>query len=140
MKSEKKKSIVISASMAIMAVHAMGVVAHQSGSVVTVPHADLGSDFDQKIDAALSKRSVKAAVSESFKLLATKFSTDDIAIAEKYFPGAPSQLFAAAEVAPSDDDFTDGSDGCYSAPTLNGCYANCHSACHSACHGSRSWR
>jgi hypothetical protein len=133
----KKKGIVISASMAILAVHAMSVVARNADGVVSVPEAKTTDDISEKIDHAVGFKNVKAAVDTSFSLLASKFGTESISIGEKYFPGAFDQV-QLAQTSPNSRDFT--TNGCYVAPNVTSCHAACHSACHSACHGSRSWR
>nr|WP_250807648.1 hypothetical protein [Neorhizobium tomejilense] len=137
MSNAKKRGIVISASMAILAVHAMSVVAKNSEGVVTLPEAKTSQDIEQKIESAVNLKNVKAAVETSFSLLASKFGSENVSIGEKYFPGAFDQVQLAASSANSRD-FT--SNGCYKAPVVTACHAACHTACHSACHGSRSWR
>lgn len=138
MSNGKKKNIVISASMAILAVHAMNVVAKNADGIINVPEAKTTDELAAKIDAAVSRPNVQEAVSASFALLATKFGHGDISLGEKYFPGASDQILLAATTNQSRD-FTSG--GCYAPPTYTStCHAACHSACHSACHGSRSWR
>lgn len=137
MDSIKKKKIVVSASMAILAVQAMNVVAKHSDGVVSIPEAKVPDDLAAKIDSAVSKKNVKEAVSASFALLASKFGSEKVSIGEKYFPGAFDQVQLAASTENSRDFSTN---GCYSAPSITTCHAACHSACHSACHGSRSWR
>lgn len=136
MNGNKKKSIVVSASMAILAVHAMSVVAKHSDGVVNVPDVKTTDDIAAKIDAAIAKKSVRDAVTASFGLLASKFGSEQISIGEKYFPGAFDQVQLAQ--AAGSADFT--TKGCYAATDVTGCHAACHTACHKACHGSRSWR
>jgi hypothetical protein len=133
----KNKNIIISTSMAFLALHAMSVVANQSDGVVVIPEASVDADIEAKIDAAVSKKSVSEAVAASFSLLAAKFGESEVSIGEKYFPGAFNQV-QMAQTTSNSRDFT--ASGCYAPPAITACHAACHSACHSACHGSRSWR
>lgn len=137
----KKKNIVISASMAILAVHAMGMVAKHADGIVSLPETKTTDELAAKIDAAVARPNVQEAVNESFLLLATKFGQGDVSLGEKYFPGATEQMMLAATTTKSRD-FT--TKGCYSPPTYS---TNIGTSCYSppappepSCHGSRSWR
>lgn len=141
MSNVKKKNIVISASMAILAVHAMNVVAKNADGVVSLPEVKTTDELAAKIDAAIARPSVQEAVNASFTLLATKFGHGDVSLGEKYFPGASDQILLAATTAKSRD-FT--TSGCYAPPNYS---TNTGTTCYSpptppapSCHGSRSWR
>jgi hypothetical protein len=141
MNGGKKKNIVISASMAILAVHAMNVVAKNADGIVNLPEVKTTDDLAAKIDAAVARPDVKEAVNSSFILLATKFGQGDVSLGEKYFPGASDQILLAATTTKSRD-FT--ASGCYAPPTYS---TNVGTTCYSPptppapqCHGSRSWR
>jgi hypothetical protein len=139
--NNRKKAIIISSSMAILAVHAMSIVARNSHDVVNLPAVHVDDELKGRIDAAIGKPDVKDAVSQSFMLLASKFGKENVSIGEKYFPGSFDQVQLAATTDKSKD-FTEG--GCYRQATVTSpgvsCHSACHSACHGACHGSRSWR
>ncbi|MCS4089483.1 hypothetical protein [Rhizobium sp. BK176] len=141
MSNVKKKSIVISASMAILAVHAMNLVAKNADGVVSLPEVKTTDELAAKIDAAVGRPSVQEAVNASFALLATKFGHGDVSLGEKYFPGASEQVLADNTTAKSRD-FT--AKGCYAPPTYS---TNTGTTCYApyvppkpSCHGSRSWR
>ncbi|NTF17263.1 hypothetical protein G6L37_02305 [Agrobacterium rubi] len=126
--------VVVSASMALVATHAMASVAKDSSDVINIAKVDLSPDIQAKIDAAVAKKDVKQAVAGAFSILSTKFGYGNESLTKKYFTGNDILLAAAR---PGADDFT--GDTGIDVPSVT-CYSNCHSACHSACHGSRGWR
>lgn len=126
--------IVVSASMALVATHAMASIAKDSDRVINIAKVELSAEMQAKIDAAVAKKDVKQAVAGAFSLLSTKFGEGNESLTKKYFSTDDILL---AQAAPSADDFTGA--GNIDVPSVT-CYSNCHSACHSACHGSRGWR
>lgn len=126
--------IVVSASMALVATHAMASIAKDSDRVINIAKVELAPEIQAKIDAAVAKKDVKQAVAGAFSLLSTKFGDGDLSLTSKYFQTDDILLAAAT---PKSDDFT--GSGNIDVPSVT-CYSNCHSACHSACHGSRGWR
>lgn len=126
--------VVVSASMALVATHAMASVAKDSDKIINIARVELAPEIQAKIDAAVAKKDVKKAVAGAFSLLSSGFGYGNESLTKKYFSGNDILL---AQARPSSDDFT-GSAG-IDVPSVT-CYSNCHSACHSACHGSRGWR
>lgn len=126
--------IVVSASMALVATHAMASIAKDSDRVINIAKVELSPELQAKIDSAVAKKDVKQAVAGAFSLLSTKFGEGNESLTKKYF-STDDILLAAA--SPRADDFT--GNGNIDVPSVT-CYSNCHSACHSACHGSRGWR
>ncbi len=126
--------IVVSASMALVATHAMASIAKDSDRVINIAKVELSAEMQAKIDAAVAKKDVKQAVAGAFSILSTKFGEGNESLTKKYFSTDDILL---AQVAPRADDFT--GTGKVNVPAVT-CYSNCHSACHSACHGSRGWR
>lgn len=131
--------IVVSASMALVATHAMASIAKDSDRVINIAKVELSLEMQAKIDAAVAKKDVKQAVAGAFSLLSAKFGDDNVSLTKKYFHG-DDILLAATLPQVSSDDFTgNGNINIPGVPSVS-CYSNCHSACHSACHGSRGWR
>jgi hypothetical protein len=131
--------IVVSASMALVATHAMASIAKDSDRVINIAKVELSPEMQAKIDAAVAKKDVKQAVAGAFSLLSAKFGDDNVSLTKKYFHG-DDILLAATLPQVSSDDFTgNGNINIPGVPSVS-CYSNCHSACHSACHGSRGWR
>jgi len=126
--------VVVSASMALVATHAMASVAKDSDRIINLAKVELSPELQARIDAAVAKKDVKQAVAGAFSILSTKYGSGSESLTSKYFSGNDI-LLAAAE--PRADDFT--GQGYIDVPSVT-CYSNCHSACHSACHGSRGWR
>jgi hypothetical protein len=126
--------MVVSASMALVATHAMASIAKDSIVVLEVRSAELNPDLKARIDAAIAKKDVKLAVANAFSLIASKFGTGHESLTDKYFKG--NNILVADATARSDDFSQQGN---VSVPSVT-CYSNCHDACHDACHGSRGWR
>lgn len=126
--------VVVSASMALVATHAMASVAKERSDVISIARVELSPEIQARIDAAVAKKDVRQAVAGAFSILSTKFGYGNESLTRKYFSGNDILLAAAS---PRSDDFT-GAAG-IDIPSVT-CYSNCHSACHSACHGSRGWR
>lgn len=126
--------IVVSASMALVATHAMASVGKDSDRIINIASVELAPELQARIDAAVAKKDVKQAVAGAFSILSTSFGVNNESLTRKYFSG-DDILLAAAQ--PKADDFT--GSGNINVPAVT-CYSNCHSACHSACHGSRGWR
>lgn len=124
--------MVVSASMALVATHAMASIAKDSDAILEIRAADLNPDLKARIDAAVAKKDVKIAVANAFPLISEKFGTNNESLTQKYFKGN-NILVAQAR----SDDFSQ--QGQIDVPSVT-CYSNCHSACHDACHGSRGWR
>jgi len=126
--------VVVSASMALVATHAMASVAKDSSDIISIARVELSPEIQARIDAAVAKKDVKQAVAGAFSILSSKFGYGNESLTKKYFSGNDILLAAAS---PSADDFTGAA--AIDVPSVT-CYSNCHSACHSACHGSRGWR
>lgn len=124
--------IVVSASMALVATHAMASVAKDADRPIHLSTIELAPELQAKIDAAIAKKDVRQAVASAFSLLSNKFGDGNVSLTRKYFHGDDVLLAAA-----SSDDFSGTGD--INTPIVT-CYSNCHEACHSACHGSRGWR
>lgn len=123
------KKIIVSASLATVAIHAFASIERKVDVSVTV-QAD--AEVVAAIDAALQKREVAQSVSGLYDALMKSLSKDGKTLAEELVPeGHDSSMKLAWG-----DDSTAG----FSAVCYGNCYSNCHGACHSACHGSRGWR
>lgn len=135
-----RTSIIVSASLAMIATHAMITVAKEKDGIISVAKTTgEKSDLRKRIDTVVAQRDTKMEISSAMMLLATRFGENEVSIAQKYFP----QEFLVAQSRKSGDDFSVG--GTFANPNdpfypgVN-CHSACHTACHSACHGSRGWR
>jgi hypothetical protein len=131
--------IVVSASMALVATHAMASIAKDSDRVINIAKVELSPEMQAKIDAAVAKKDVKQAVAGAFSLLSAKFGDGNESLTKKYFRTDDILLAATLPLVMSDDFSGNGNVNVPDVPSVT-CYSNCHSACHSACHGSRGWR
>jgi hypothetical protein len=132
-------TIVVSASMALVATHAMASIAKDSDRVINIAKVELDPDIQAKINEAIAKKDVKQAVADSFSILSTKFGSNNESLTNKYFKSDDILLAATHQLQKADDFTGSGNVGVPDVPSYT-CYSNCHSACHSACHGSRGWR
>lgn len=126
--------MVVSASMALVATHAMASIAKDSDLVLEMRSSELNPDLKARIDSAIAKKDVKLAVANAFPLISAKFGTANESLTKKYFGG---NTILVAEASASSDDFSQQNN--IDVPSVT-CYSNCHDACHDACHGSRGWR
>jgi hypothetical protein len=131
--------VVVSASMALVATHAMASVAKDSDRIINLAKVELSPELQARIDAAVAKKDVKQAVAGAFSILSTKFGSGSESLTSKYFSGNDILLASTLPLVKSDDFTGSGAVGVPGVPNVT-CYSNCHSACHSACHGSRGWR
>jgi hypothetical protein len=126
--------MVVSASMALVATHAMASIAKDSDQVLEVRSTELNPDLKARIDSAIAKKDVKMAVANAFPLISSKFGTGNESLTKKYFSG---NNILVAQATTGSDDFSQQNN--IDVPSVT-CYSNCHDACHDACHGSRGWR
>jgi hypothetical protein len=138
----KSGSVIVSASLAMIATHAMIATARNNDTGLVSFSQSKGekSDLRKRIDAVVSQRDAKMEISSAMMLLATKFGENETSIAQKYFP----HEFLVAQQRKQGDDFTLNGDANVTDPSVIypgvSCHGACHNACHSACHGSRGWR
>ncbi|MBV6633397.1 MAG: hypothetical protein KI792_10265 [Alphaproteobacteria bacterium] len=146
--------VAVSTSLALIATSA---IAHAASYEAVEVSTDTGvsDELDRAIASAVSKRSVREAVSESLDIFTSNLTFDGKSIADEYFDGksigewqvAQNESGVGGQVTGGGDAVLGGGGGATGgllsqSGTINSfsCYSNCHSACHGACHGSRGWR
>ncbi|MEM6902854.1 MAG: hypothetical protein AAF556_06425 [Pseudomonadota bacterium] len=145
--------IAVSTSLALIATSA---IAHAASyEAVEISDTDgISDEMDRAIASAVSKRSVREAVSASLDVFTKSLTVDGRSIADEYFDGKSIgewQMAASGGTGANVKAGPDATLGNAGGPTSGvgsqadqfgsfSCYSNCHSACHGACHGSRGWR
>jgi hypothetical protein len=138
----KTGSVIVSASLAMIATHAMITAARSNDPSLASFSQAKGekSDLRKRIDTVVAQRDAKMEISSAMMLLATRFGENEVSIAQKYFP----HEFLVAQAVKQGDDFTLNGNANVTDPSVIypgvSCHSACHNACHSACHGSRGWR